>query len=472
MACLARVAPENLNPLQVARQFSTKEARRKGACMAESDEVREYYAQRNKLILLEARLHDAFCKITEDSYWDSSGTYDIHPAIAHPEWINIKDRIYPSLMIWQIAYMVCPFRDVWHSNNPIVGGYFSERWSVMYEIIDCIECGYINNYQLPPEISNPSQLEAASLDYKVRIKVHFDDLANAIRSGGFAYWHSKWIRVWVAHSTRSKKPKLPFSPPLEPIHVQGIFNEQGFFREVEGKPFELEEVTAPDWTGIKQTYADSFTIWQEKYRHRNIHPVFENQLEWLKCNLNTASVIEIQPIYMAGDPKPPTYKLGEKPQPNTTIDLQPIQSTTSKLTKNTTEEILGECKSKYPVLVDHSKIIETSQLPEPSSKKCQPDEIQWVLKAPKRERDVYFLFERLVNIYGAESINTHSLWAIIFSGDGRLSSLVEIVSYSAEIPTRAIFKDKVANRERDFKWFDKAFKRLFVPVEIKKIKGN
>ncbi|MDQ5769565.1 hypothetical protein [Thiothrix subterranea] len=285
--------------------------------MSESDEVREYYAQRNKLILLEAKLHDAFCKITENAYWDSSGSCDINPAIVHPEWLKIKDRIYPSLMIWQIAYMVCPFRDVWYSNNPIVGGYFSERWRVMYEMIDCIECGYIKNYQLPPEISNPSQLETASLDYKVRIKVHFDDLANAIRSGGFAYWNSKWIRLWVAHSTRSEKPKLPFSPPPELIHVQGIFNEKGFFREIEGKPFELEEVTAPEWAGIKQTYADSFLIWQEKYRHRNIHPVFEDNLEWLERNLNTERVIEIQPMYMAGDPRPPTYKLGEKPQPST-----------------------------------------------------------------------------------------------------------------------------------------------------------
>lgn len=394
--------------------------------MAESDEVREYYAQRNKLILLEARLHDAFCKITEDSYWDSSGTYDINPAIAHPEWLNIKDRIYPSLMIWQIAYMVCPFRDVWHSNNPIVGGYFSERWNVMYEIIDCIECGYINNYQLPPEISNPSQLEAASLDYKVRIKVHFDDLANAIRSGGFAYWNSKWIRLWVAHSTRSKKPKLPFSPPSEPIHVQGIFNEQGFFREVEGKPFELEEVTAPDWTGIKQTYADSFTIWQEKYRHRNIYPVFENQLEWLEHNLNTERVIEIQPMYMAGDPKPTTYKLGKNPQ------------------------------------VNSDKFLASNQLVEDV----------WHLKKPERERDVYYLFEKLVRVSGTDISSVEFLWSVVFSGDSRLCNAIEVVRYSVENPERAIFKDKMANRERDFKWFEKAFKRLFVPLEIKKISGN
>lgn len=338
--------------------------------MAESDEVREYYTQRNKLILLEARLHDAFCKITEDFYWDSSGDCDINPAIVHSEWLKIKDRIYPSLMIWQIAYMVCPFCDVWYSNNPIVGGYFSERLNVMYEIVDCIECGYIKNYQLPPEISNVNQLETASLDYKVRIKVHFDDLATAIKSGGFGFWNSRWIRLWVAHSTRARKPKLPFSPPPEPVHIQGVFNETAFFREIDGKPFKLHEVHAPDSTGIKQIYVDSFLLWQEKYRSRNIHPVFEDQIEWIEKNLDTKTVIEVQPIYMAGDPRPPTYKLGEKPQPNTTIDLQAIQPITNESTTNTLEEIIA---GKCPVLADQSDIIERKKPFKPQLSKLLND---------------------------------------------------------------------------------------------------
>lgn len=330
--------------------------------MAESDEVREYYTQRNKVILLEARLHDAFCKITEDFYWDSSGACDINPAIVHSEWLKIKDRIYPSLMIWQIAYMVCPFRDAWLNHNPFsCNSYFMKRLKIMYEIIDYIECGYIKSYQLPPEIINSSQLETASLDYKVRVKVHFDDLAAAIKSGGFGFWNSRWIRLWVAHSTRARKPKLPFSPPPEPVHIQGVFNETAFFREIDGKPFKLHEVHAPECTGIKQIYVDSFLLWQEKYRSRNIHPVFEDQIEWIEKNLDTKTVIEVQPIYIAGDPRPPTYKLGEKPRSSTLNNLPfiPLQNPATRMqlqvlalnriratmpANSTKGEIFEECK--------------------------------------------------------------------------------------------------------------------------------
>lgn len=311
--------------------------------MAEPKEVRDYYANRNRLILLHAKLHDALCKVTEDEYWSSSGACHIHHDIVHPEWEKIKDRIYPTLMIWQIAYMVNPFRDVWLTHNPFDrNSHFMERLQVMYEIIDCVECGYIKNYQLPPEIQNPSQLEIASLENKVKIKIHFDELADAIKKGGLNWWNSKWVRLWVAHSTRAKKPKLPFLPAPEAVHIQGVFNEQKFFyKEVDEGSFDLQEVQAPEWAGITQNYVDSFIIWQEKYRSRNIHPVFENMADLLEKNLNTESVIEIQPLYMAGDPRPPTYKLGEKPQPgsDTTTDPQAIQPTTTEPSTNTPDSL-------------------------------------------------------------------------------------------------------------------------------------
>jgi hypothetical protein len=210
------------------------------------------------------------------------------------------------------------------------------------------------------------------------IKIHFDDLAVSIKNGGLGFWNSKWVRLWVAHSSRGKKPKVPFSPPPELIHVQGLFNEEAFYREIEGKPFELQEITAPEWTGIKQVYADSFVLWQEKYRSRNIHPVFENDVEWLERNLNTERSIEIQPMYMAGEERPPTYKFGEKPRSSSdnnnappTIHPQepdievlhpgntkPKRQTRERLKvlckchdKNLTiEEILNECKKESPDL--------------------------------------------------------------------------------------------------------------------------
>jgi hypothetical protein len=144
----------------------------------------------------------------------------------------------------------------------------------------------------------------------------------------------------VAHSKRARKPKLPFSSPPELVHIKGIFNDTAFFREVEGRPFELKEVEAPEYTGIKQVYVDSFLLWQEKHRFRCVYPVFEDQVEWLEHNLNTKTVIEIQPMFMAGDEKPPTYTLGEN-SPSSSIgntnDLQAIQPQTPLPLPTTTE---------------------------------------------------------------------------------------------------------------------------------------
>ncbi len=103
--------------------------------MSESKEVAEYYANKNRLILLHSRLHDALCKSTTDEYWSSSGACDIHPDIVHPEWKNIKERIYPNIMIWQIAYMLYPFRDAWETHNPFSHhSFFIERLQVMYQM--------------------------------------------------------------------------------------------------------------------------------------------------------------------------------------------------------------------------------------------------------------------------------------------------------------------------------------------------
>lgn len=354
--------------------------------MSESDEVRAYYARRNRLMLFEAKLHLALCKVTENEYWRSSGECFIHPAIVHPEWEKIKDRIYPVVMIWQLAYMVYPFVDEWESFNPFLRqSYFMERLRVIYDVIDAVECGYFKNYQLPPEIESMNQLEVSSIENKAKIKIHVDDLASAIKQGGLNWWCSKWVSLWLAHTKRTTKPKLAFSPAPEPVLIKGLFDESPFFQESKERPFEMQEVEAPEWAGIKRTYVDSFILWQEKYRYKNIHPVFENQLEWLERNLNTERVIEIQPMYMAGDPKPPTYKLGEKPQPSTTPTTTEPHTNTPPLTdatpdfealhpgntkpkrdtrerlqvlykchdKNLTiEEILSECKRECPDLFD------------------------------------------------------------------------------------------------------------------------
>ncbi len=340
--------------------------------MSEFAEVRDYYATRNRLILLEARLHDALCKVTENEYWHSSGECFIHPVIVHPEWQNIKDRIYPLIMIWQLAYMIYPLVDKWKSFNPFSrNSYFMERLRVIYEVIDAVECGYFKNHQLPPEIININQLEAASLEDKAKIKIHIDDLANLIKQGGINWWYSKWVRLWVAHIKRATKPKLAFSPAPEIVLVKGLFDEASFFQESPTEPFEMQEVEAPEWAGIKRKYVNSFTLWQEKYRYRNIHPVFEDQVEWIERNLNTERLIEIQPIYMAGDPRPPTYKLGEKPQPSTddkntnapqtiqpqkpatrlqlqVLALQRIRATLPA--KSTKSEIFEKCKEQEKTL--------------------------------------------------------------------------------------------------------------------------
>ena len=180
----------------------------------------------------------------------------------------------------------------------------------------------------------------------------------------------RWVKLWVAHSKRARKPKLPFSSPPELVHIKGIFNDTAFFREVEGRPFELKEVEAPEYTGIKQVYVDSFLLWQEKHRFRCVYPVFEDQVEWLEHNLNTKTVIEIQPMFMAGDEKPPTYTLGEnspsssigntndlqaiQPQkPATRLDLQvqALLSIRATLPANATrKQVHAECQRKIPDL--------------------------------------------------------------------------------------------------------------------------
>ena len=280
--------------------------------MEEPQLVKDYYANRNKLILLEAKMYDALCKVTEDAYWESSGAIAIHQAIVHPEWEKLKNRVKPSMMIWQIAYMVYPFKDKWHSYNPFINGYFSERLWLIYSLIECVESGYITDYQLPLGISEKSKVKHSSLVDKAQIEIHIKDLSESIKSCGLSWVFSKWVRLWNAHIKRSSRPSLPASPPPEPVHIVGLYGESAFFREIDDKPFELHEVEAPEWTGIKKSYVDSFELWQNKHRFRTDHPVFESEIHYIRKNLLVDYELEVQPMFEWGNPPPPTYKFSQE----------------------------------------------------------------------------------------------------------------------------------------------------------------
>lgn len=432
---------------------------------------------------LNSREHDSFCKKIQADRRKGILT-NIPEELQHPVWGVIKDSITETLALWQVALLYYPFRDKINTDHPQAFNFKNRRRYVVFDLLDSIYAGELKLFSIPkPEIESTVHFESAPLEYQVKAKIHVNDLAEAIRAFKVSSVYSTLVKQWRILATKRSKPTLGFMDAPEAPRVIRYFSypfawmkpsENGELRDcIEGIPKSLTYPRSPEVRMM-----DTRDEW---LRHRlspdsydaeiKLSHWFQEQLKGIHADLNKG----ILSYPLLDTPRYLNNMLETRNnQPITvhtenSIPINPkaIQPNINEFTTNTSEEIFGDCKRKYPVLVDHSKTIETSQLLEPSSKKCQSDEIQWVLKAPERERDVYFLFERLVSIHGTEAINPSSLWAIIFSGDARLSSFVEIVSYSAEMPTRAIFKDKVANRERDFKWFEKAFKRLFVRLEIK-----
>lgn len=280
--------------------------------MKEPQLVRDYYANRNKLILLEAKLHDALCKVSEDAYWSSSGGISIHQALVHPEWEKLKDRVKPSMMIWQIAYMVYPFKDIWHSYNPFGKSYFTERLWLTYSLIECIENGYIRDYQIPFGIPDKSKVKHSSLLDKSQIEIHIKDLSESIKKGGLSWIFSKWVKLWNTHIKRSSRPSLPVSPPPEPVHVVGMYGESAYFKEIDGQPFELHEVEAPEYTGIKKSHVDSFEFWQARHRIRTDYPMPESVIDTVENQLNVDYELEVEPAFEWGQARPLNYKFSDR----------------------------------------------------------------------------------------------------------------------------------------------------------------
>lgn len=253
-------------------------------------------------------------QVAQREHMKNPSVSQIPESLAVPIWQTLKRAIQPKLMIWQIAYLYFPLTDSPENKNP--RAYWtchSARLHWMYGLIECIETGRIEQYELPPSIQSECDINKASLEEKARIRLHIRVVSKAIENGDLSWLQSEVIRIWNAYIQLADLPMQSFMPCPEPIRVSGIFSESPAF---EGVYPELESES------IKRSEVDSYQYWRENHYPAYGVPVAQRYADRLQNDLNLERIINVEGKKLSSDDDPAfdVFGLlddleGEKPEP-------------------------------------------------------------------------------------------------------------------------------------------------------------
>lgn len=263
------------------------------------------HSERIRLIELKARLFDAAKEIIEPAYHETA--CDIPDLLVHPAWSKIKNTINPVVMVWELAFVVYPFKDTTIHNNPfMMDSYSWKRRNLIYEIISAIDAGNIK------VASGTSYNANAGLEEKAQTKINIEDLAEAFKKNRLFWMYSYWVKVWHLAIIKATGYPQAISPSLEPVDVMAKSCGSSMpIRESQTKPLCWEEIPPDECPHLTQATYDFFELWKHQRNERNNHPISENIGRIVQRNLNLNYELEVHPTYQFGEPRPESTPLSQ-----------------------------------------------------------------------------------------------------------------------------------------------------------------